>query len=88
MRLFLYDLFIWINVFAIFAVFWNKKVHGNLQWLTWTLTVCFGGIGTWVGLFFAYLRKKREHKLIALILGLVQVVLLQDLIGEFLFRNF
>lgn len=88
MRLLAYDLFIWINFMAIIIVFWNKRMYKEVDWMVWTLIFCFGGIGSWIGLFFAYLRKRKTQKTVAFIAGIVQVFLLQDLIGEFLFANF
>lgn len=88
MRLLTYDLFIWINFMAIIVVFWNKRMHRELDWLVWMLIVCFGGVGSWIGLFFAYLRKREAQRTVALIAGAAQVFLLQNLIGEFLFVNF
>lgn len=88
MRLLAYDLFIWINFMAVFVVFWNKRMHRELDWLVWTLILCFGGVGSWIGLFFAYLRKREMQRTVALIAGFAQVVLLQELISEFLFMNF
>ena len=88
MRLLAYDLFIWINFAAIFVVFWNKRMHRELDWLVWLLIICFGGIGSWIGLFFAYLRKREAQRTVALIAGAAQGFLLQNMIGEFLFVNF
>lgn len=88
MRLFAYDLFVWINFMAIIVVFWNKRMHRELDWLVWTLIFCFGGIGSWIGLFFAYLRKREIQRTVAFIAGIVQVSLLQNLISEFMFMNF
>ncbi|MBQ3194759.1 MAG: hypothetical protein IJB59_14455 [Oscillospiraceae bacterium] len=88
MRLWAYDLFIWINFMAILVVFWNKRMHRELDWLIWVLIFCFGGIGSWIGLFFAYLRKRETQRTVAFLAGIIQVLLLQNLIEEFLFMNF
>lgn len=88
MRLVMYDLFIWINFMAIPVVLWNSKMHKRLNWLFWTTMICFGGIGCWIGLFFLHYREKEKYRTIALILGILQVLLLHDLIDDFLFVHF
>lgn len=88
MRLLLYDFFIWVNFLALFTVFWNQRVHEILDWLVWVLIFGFGGLGSWLGLFLVNSRKRNTQTMIALVAGILQVLLLQDLIGEFLFTNF